>query len=672
VVWAGTRRGLARIEGGRITVLTPRQGLAHERISAVYRDRAGRLWIGTQAGLNRLEPDGRVTLFTTRSGLANDFVRALLEDRHGNLWIATYGGLSRLTGDRFSSFTATDGLTSSAVIALYEDREGSLWVGTEGGGLNRLKEGKVTSFTQTHGLTSRNVYAVAGDGQLGVWVASYADGVSHLVNGRATPLPRQQPLAGVRLRALLQDRRGGLWIGTEKGLYLHRGGSFVTYTTRDGLPADTVRALYEDRQGRLWVGTDGGGLVCFEAGRFRTYTTADGLGSNEVRVIYETRDRSLWIGTYAGLSRLRDGTLSTLHVSDGLADERVRALYEDEGGVLWIATYGGGLSRLKDGKLASFTSRDGLLSDALYSVLEDDEGRLWMSCNRGIFRVAKRNLEDFAAGRVKSIESIAFDDSDGMKSRECNGGSPGGWKTADGRMWFPTLDGVAMVDPRQIKSNTLPPPVLIEQALVNGRPLHAGDRLPPGSERFEFRYTGLGFVAPGEVRFSFKLEGYDREWVDVGPRRVAYYTHLAPGNYVFRVIAANEDGVWNRAGASLSFSLKPHFYERRWFVAGVGLVIVLTAAGFYRLRLLQHRRREAGLQERIQDALAKIKVLSGLLPICAWCRKVRDDTGYWSQIETYVKDHSQADFTHGICPDCMKTHYPQVAARYDQGGETKR
>jgi ligand-binding sensor domain-containing protein len=656
-VWIGTRSGLCRYASGRFTSYGSAEGLADPTVAAVIRDHAGRLWVGTPAGVQRLGDDGRFAAGTLGPGN----VRCLREDRHGGLWIGSAHGLHRLREGRSESLTGARGVGGDAVTCLLEDREGSLWVGTEGGGLGRLKDGKLVSYTTRQGLSTDNVYAVAGARGGGLWVGTYGSGVSLFRDGRFTSLPGQAPLLGVRLRTLLEDSRGVLWIGTDRGLFRQERGGLRRYTAAEGAPDDAVRTLYEDRQGRLWIGTGAKGLACLAGGVFRTFTREDGLGSNEVRTVLEDSQGTLWVGTYGGLSRLEGDRFRTYGAADGLPSPLVRSLHEDGGGGLWIGTYGGGLALLREGRFHSFRKRDGLLSDVVYQILEDSHHNLWMSCNRGVFRAALSSLEAFAAGKAARVPVVAYGESDGMANRECNGGSPGGWRTPDGRMWFPTLGGVVMADPDHLPRNPDAPPVLVESVLADGRPVSAGDALPPGSNRFEFRYTALSFTAPLEVRFKYKLEGIDANWVDAGPKRAAYYTHLPPGRYTFRVSAANEDGVWNSTGASFAFSRRPHFYETGWFYGGALVLLAATGGGFHRWRIRKHERMEEQLEARVQDGLARIKVLSGLLPICAWCKKVRDDGGYWSQLETYVAEHSEADFTHGICPECLARYYPQVA-----------
>jgi hypothetical protein len=306
----------------------------------------------------------------------------------------------------------------------------------------------------------------------------------------------------------------------------------------------------------------------------------------------------------------------------------------------------------------------------IYAILEDDAGDLWMTCNRGIFRVARRELEDVAAGRSQRVTSQPFDEADGMPTRECNGGNPGAWRTADGRMWFATLGGVVMADPARMAVNPVPPPVVIDRVVADGVELAGPGQtfregevraLSPRPRRMELHYAGLSFIAPEKVRYRYRLEGFDRDWVEAGSSRTAHYTGLPPRHYRFRVIASNNDGVWNEEGASWEFRLAPALHETPWFLGGIGLLLAGAAFGLHHWRTVNFRRNELRLQQRIHDAVARIKVLSGLLPICAACKKIRDDQGYWEQIEVYIRDHSEAQFSHGLCPVCIRQMYPEYA-----------
>jgi signal transduction histidine kinase/ActR/RegA family two-component response regulator len=262
------------------------------------------------------------------------------------------------------------------------------------------------------------------------------------------------------------------------------------------------------------------------------------------------------------------------------------------------------LHRLRGGKIAAFGTRDGLFDDLVVQILDDGAGSLWMSSNRGVFRVSKSDLEARAAGRIAEVRSTAFGVADGMPSAECHGGSqPAGFRTADGRLWFPTLKGVAIIDPAHVPINTSAPSVMLEEVRVDRRSfdLRGSSTVPPGRRDFEFHYTALSFVAPEKVRFAYHLEGFDAGWIDAGSRRVAYYTRLPPGHYRFRVRAANNDGVWSQDGAGLAFSVSPRFHETRWFPALLAAGLLLLAFAGYRLRTRHLRRRQLEL-EALVDA----------------------------------------------------------------------
>ena len=268
------------------------------------------------------------------------------------------------------------------------------------------------------------------------------------------------------------------------------------------------------------------------------------------------------------------------------------------------------MTRLKDGEFTSFTVKEGLFDDVVYQILEDGKGELWMSSSKGIFRVSKQQLEELAEGRTQFITSVSYGTADGMVTSECNGdGQPAGWKSSDGKLWFATSRGMVVIDPDEIKRNKLPPSVLIERVIIDNKSLDLRDQVqaPPGKGEIEFNYTGLSMLAPEKVHFKYQLEGYDQGWVDAGTRRVAYYTNLPPGNFRFRVIACNNDGVWNKTGASLEIYLRPHFYQTYWFYSICFVAVVMVGLGGYRLRLQSIKAREKKLVELVDLRTQKLQ-----------------------------------------------------------------
>lgn len=635
-VWVGTSKGLARYRDGAFNTYTTRDGLPSDDVQAVFEDRegtlrvgtsagdasfpggrvesrgpdtpagprvnayaqdsAGRVWLATDDGLNVFE-EGSLKNYTTRDGLPSERVLSVRADSRGALWVGTASGLCRFRERRCETFAAAEELASAVVLSIYEDREGSLWVGTESGGLHQLGDKKFTTYSTREGLPSDLVKAIYEDRRGDVWVGTYGGGLSLLRGGTFTNYTTADGLPSNIVLALFDDAEGSLWVGTPDGLARLRAGRFDTYTIADGLPNDFVRSIYADRRGDLWVGTRGG-LARLHEGAFTTYTTADGLPDDFVGTIYEDASGDLWVGTLGGLSRFRDGRVETYTTRDGLSDDVVISVHGDQEGRLWIGTNGGGLNLFEGGRFTSFTTAAGLPNDTIYRILEDGAGRLWMSCNKGVFSVEKSALADYAAGRTRSLAPVLYGTADGMRTRECSGGGhPAGWRGRDGRLWFSTIKGVAMIDPGRVALNAEPPPAVVEEVRVDGELVAAspGLELPPGKSRFDFHYAGLSFVAPEKVRYRYKLEGFDRDWVDGGDRRVAFYTNLGPGEYRFLVVAANNDGVWSERPAEFSFRLRPHFYRTAWFYALCALALALVAWQLYALRVRQMRARFAAV-----------------------------------------------------------------------------
>jgi ligand-binding sensor domain-containing protein/signal transduction histidine kinase/CheY-like chemotaxis protein/HPt (histidine-containing phosphotransfer) domain-containing protein len=597
-LWIGTAdAGVYRLAAGRAEPLTRRQGLSDDRVQALHADRDGSLWIATNQGLNHLR-NGRLTVYTTREGLPSDAVNALLEDRDGNLWIGTRRGLSRLRDGRLVATGVPP--FDDDVRALFEDREGSLWIGTGNAGLLRLKNVAFSSLAPDSPLPGRLTWSVFEDRDESLWIGT-GTGLYHLAGGATTVYTRDQGLPDDVVRCVLRDREGNLWAGTHSGLAILRGGRFVGVSGEQGLPQAAAFVLYEDPGGRLWVGTPKG-LYRREGGRFTGFTTADGLPNDRIFAVHQDRGGTLWVGGHGGLARLRGTRFEPLH--EGALDSAdIFAFHEDRDGDLWIGT-NSGLHRLSHGTVFVFTARQGLFDDTAFQILEDSQGYLWMSCNRGIFRVRKSDLLAFAAGRLAAIPSLSYGVADGMKSVEgCGANQPAACRTRDGRFLFPNLRGVVAFRPEQVPFNALPPPVVIEDFLVDNRTeARAGLlRLDPDSKTVEIHFTAPSLVAPEKVRFRYRLDGLDREWMDAGTRRIAYYNNLLPGAYTFRVTASNNDGVWSPAGAALSFRVEPHLYQTPWFAVLCAVLLAALAAGAWRLRVHSLRKRERELLVLVEE-----------------------------------------------------------------------
>jgi len=610
-LWIGTNHGLNRLKEGKFTLYTTKDGLPNNVVWSLGSGRGQTFWVGTGAGLCRMQ-DGHFETFSRKDGVERNRVISLHEDQQGTLWLGTDGhGLERIENGIVSAFTTKEGLSNDTVSAIMEDDEGSLWLGTFGGGLVRLKDANFVTYGNDPGLRLGEVNAVYESHDGSIWIGTASGGLARINGRKVTVCTSKQGLPEDEVLSLLESHDGSLWVGTKgAGVARIQNGKVTTYSTKNGLSNDSIRALLEDQQGDLWIGTRSGGLNRFRDGKFTLYSTRNGLPSDVIRALYQDPRGTLWIATEKGLVAMKGDSFRTYTTKDGLADDETCSIYQDHEGTFWIGSCSGGLSRFKDGKFTAYTRREGLFDDIVYWILEDDQGNLWMSCNRGVFRASKRELNEFAEGTIKSIQCVSYGKSDGMASQECNGGfQPAGWKSKDGRLWFPTLKGVAVIDPAHLRIDDHPPRVMIEQVLIDGKPMpELGNiEVPAGQNRLEFRYTGLSFSAPSRVRFKFQLTGFDRGWVDAGSRRIASYTNVPPGRYSFRVTARNEEGNWNQEGAAVGLYLEPHFYQTLWSYAFSGILLLAAAIGGYKLRIQAIRAHERELEWRVKERTEELQ-----------------------------------------------------------------
>ncbi len=588
-LWLGTHSGLVALSGGRFVRYTMKDGLGDDYIKAVQVNSSGDVWAGTNGGGVSHLVNGHIDTYTIRDGLPSNSVWSLYRDSGETIWVGTIdGGLSRIHRGQVSAYRSADGLPSNRILSFFEDREGELWIGTGGAGLARLKDGPFSTLTTREGLSDDVVLPVYQDRQGTVWAGTNGKGLNRIQDERITKFNTRNGLLDDVIFSLAEDKEGSLWIATRKGLNRLKNGRFSQFDTQQGLPTNIVLALYYDHDGTLWAGSRGG-LSRFDGFRFQTYTTADGLSNNYVTSIYRDAGKTLWVGTGGGgLNQFRNGRFKSYSTRNGLSSNVIRSISGDADGTLWVGTAGGGLNRLKSGAFTTYTTGEGLFDDDLFQILSDRQGFLWMSSNKGVFRVAKQQLSEYAEGRLRVIESEAFGLSDGLKNKECNGGfQPAGWQSRDGRLLFPTMRGLAIVDPARLQKNTLPPSVVVETTSIDGESFNPSASIvaKPGKGQLEFAFTALSLVSPDKIRFKYKLEGFDRSWVDAATRRTAFYTNIPPGKYRFSVIACNNDGVWNMTGASLPVTLSPHFYETRLFLFACVAAVVALSFGAFRLRI---------------------------------------------------------------------------------------
>ena len=633
-LWINASRGIARFEGGKFEPYPTH----HEKavVEFLLQARDGGMWFRSGKDVVRFGADGSVAVSTggsmvreSRDGsvwiaFENQYrlvryhqgvfadvplpppsprqwtgkfpeqgVLGMATDTDGELVLLTPAGFVRTAGGKLGAPETLRLPINTAelpkVFSMWVDREGNRWVGTLSTGLFRFRKALVTAYTKDEGLSDLPFRTVLQDRDDRIWVGGdllyrFDGNRFHLFPGLAD------------IRAIAQTSDGNVWFGGSGGLYRLRSGAL----NRFPIDGAAVTGIHQDQQGTLWVleQTYGkqGGLYRFHEGKFeRTAELSLHLAGG--------RDGGIWLsGLDGGLQHIRGGNTLRYDQSNGLPRSLIVYISEDPSGSMWASTAGSGLYRFRDGRFTAVTAKQGLHSDDPGAILNDGNGNLWFGCNRGIFRLSLRDLNDVADGKIPSLSPVEYGIAEGMRASECNGETPAAWRTRDGRLWFSTVRGVAVVDPGV--GNPVPPPVVLEEASANqvsiGR--GGGTSIPPGNNTFDFRFTALSLSAPEKQRFKYRLAPYDEDWVDAGTGRTAHYTNMAAGEYSFHVIAANSFGVWNYQGTAVRFVLRPHFYQTKSFYA-LGAVCFLALLWMaYQLRLQQLQRAfNMRLEERIEE-----------------------------------------------------------------------
>src|SRR5271165_445235 len=643
-VWAGglgTHTGsLCAIQGGRAQCVGEDGSLGYGVLS-LYEDSGGNLWAGAATGLWRWKP-GSPRLYPMPEPKPQ--IRSLIEGDNGALLIGMLDGIRRLVDGKAETYPLSAGLQFRP-NRLFRDRNGGLWIGTLDRGLLHVHQGRTDVFAESDGLSGDQVFSLFEDREGNIWVAT-GNGLDRFRDLAIPTISVKQGLSNGNPLSVLAARDGNVWLGTQDGLNRWNDGQVTIYRKRSGLPDDAIESLFQDDGGRIWVSTHSG-VARLENGRFTPVGALPGgvvhsiagdsagnlwisyqndglfhlLGGDVVEqipwaklghkdyawsLLSDSLQGGLWLGFFqGGVAYFKDGQVRASYAaSDGLGEGRVTGLQLERDGTLWAATEGG-LSRVNNGHVTTLTSKNGLPCDTVHWSMEDNEHSVWLYTACGLVRIARPELDAWAADPKRTIQVTVFDSSDGVRIHATNSGySPRVAKTADGKLWFTPFDGVSVIDPRHLAFNQLPPPVHIEQVIADGKSYDAssGLRLPPLVRDLDIDYTGLSFVAPEKVLFRYKLEGWDRDWQNVGNRRQAFYTNLAPGHYRFRVTACNNSRVWNEAGTFLDFSIAPAYWQTTWFRLACLAAFALLLWALYRLRLRQVARQfEMTLEARVGE-----------------------------------------------------------------------
>ncbi len=606
-LWFAKNGQVGVLHGGKfITLMHP--GAQNIQMTPA---RSGGIWIcAGQKVFHYNEGAQPVTLTELPKIRATAEPSALLEDSDGTVWVGTPDGLFRCSTNGVESVE-----TSSPIISsLMEDREGGLWVGTQGGGLNRVQYRVVSLIGSDSGLPFAGVRSVCQDLSGAIWTVGENSALARFQDGEWTAIPIDPQLPNSHSTCVTVDTNGSVWVGTDLGmLYEWKNGEFQNYQFSDGVHKETIRSLHVTTSGDLWVATDAYNtpnyLYRIRGGLVQKFELPPGY--RIIRAMAEDADGNFWAGASDGLlvcvtgDTLVDKTAKNPRYS-------IRCLLGTPDGSLWIGYAGFGVGRLHNGKMERFATSQGLPNDYVSQIQSDGKGGMWFAGNRGIFQVPEQNFNEVAAGRAPQLQSVFYGRSQGFPNLQASFDfCPNAMRDGKGRLYFSMLTGLAEVRTGQAGLNQLPPAVIIELITADNRafaeyqtassmnetpaPLEldtpGSDKevnLPPGIQQVQINFTALSFVAPENVRFRYQLEGIDPNWVDAGTHRFVQYTHLPPGNYRFKVIACNNDGIWNNTGAVIGITLEPHIWETLWFKALV--VTAIFSALFGSLILVQRRR----------------------------------------------------------------------------------
>ena len=598
-VWMGTvRRGLYYLQDGKLN-LFPDDSVNQSIIFAVAEDSAGQIWIGTDRGLRCYDANFQ----RKEIGDARFEVRALLVDRHGVVWAGTSGnGLMCYKNGKLATFKKTGGLVNDIVTALFEDREGSLWIGTSDG-LSQLTDLKFPIFSSTEGLIGGSCHSVSASQAGGLWVAM-SGGFSYFDGKQARNFTAVEGLPNPYIKRVFEAKSGDIYLTDGSTVGIFAEGKLVARYTPSNMPV----AMAEDTQGVVVSVVSN--LFRVSRNQFVPYPFKNGQvpPSGWIYNLITGRDGSLWVASVNGIFRVKDGTYQHWSVPEGLSWSKVHWVCEDSDGAIW-AGLPTGMARLKNDHIRNITRANGLFDDFIFAIVPDDLGYFWVDSVRGIFRVSRQSLNDFCDGKADQVKCEAYDGLEMVKTIDKTDQEWSGCKTRDGRIWFPSSQGLVMIDPANLRVNPTLPPVYIRLVRVNGMELKDKkvSAVPQGKGELEFQYAALSYVAPEKVRFRCQLEGYDQGWIETGNRQFAFYTNLKPGKYKFHVIACNADGVWNTDGDSFAIELLPHFYQTIWYYLGCVVLGMAGLWGGYAWRVGHLRKRQSEMQAAQELLEAKVE-----------------------------------------------------------------
>src|SRR5450432_223811 len=563
----------------------------------------GSVWAGVNSagrgfGLQRLVQDAWKSFVTREFDGSKVKVLALLLDHNNALWVGTVEqGLYRIVGGEVEHFGIADGLTSDEVFKIFEDREGNVWVVTSKG-MDSFHDVRVASFSNREGLAGEEVNSVYASRDGTVWIGS--SGSLNMINhGRVSSIREGKSLPGSLVTSFFEDHLGQIWIGLDRTLRIYKGGKFQEIKKPNGESIGMIVGITEGADNNIWVESRPPSLFRVQSGKVQEEFPLAQVPS--ARRIAAGPDGVIWLGLANGdYAKFHGGHVDTVHIGLNVKSRAEQLMVNPDGSVLSATT--AGMIGLRQGQQLTMTVKNGLPCDGVYAFQFDDQSNLWLYMQCGLVEIGSVEMQKWWGRADTVVKFKLFDVFDGAQPALAPFNTSA--KSRDGRLWFAAGVQLQMVDPAHVADNPIQPPVHVERIVADRRPYRANDGilLPPLTRDLEIDYTALSFVAPQKVRFRYRLEGHDAGWQEPGTRRQAFYNDLRPGKYRFRVIACNNDGVWNEQGAALNFIVAPAWFQTIWFralcVFAGGLLLLL----FYQLRVRQVARL---LATRFDERLAE-------------------------------------------------------------------
>lgn len=602
-IWfTAPQQGVYHFKNDKLQKSFPKERFASNILNSLYQDnKKDRLWVCTNGGLNYIEND---EVYTVADLKGIDCIH--INYHKGYYYISTSLGLYVMNQD-IKVVDTYASKKSPQLVATYFDHEGNLWLAGYRNGLNKLSPKKFLEYSQENGLDGNGVNTIVEIAKDSILIGNDVGNVFSISKSGINLHPITSVTQDKRIRHIYQDRFSNLWFSTYDGIYKFFAGSIANYqwiNDKGKLSSNSTRFTAEDSEGNYWVGTRNALLKLDSAYQVTTYTKNEGLTSDFILGFFENKiNGDLWIGTAGGGANLikKNGEIQTLLEEHGEDYNVVFSFHQAKDSSIWI-THNGGISRYTKGKFQTVENIFGIDKTNIFEIESDNLGYLWLSSTEGIFRVQEDSLIAYLEQGKSNVPHFLFNKSDGIK---VSSATPNAniLKDQEGNLWFPMVFGILKIDPHNIPRNTLIPPVYVTNIKVDGQNFYAPFQdfeIPRETKRIQIDYSGLSFQAIEKVKFKCKLEGYDEEWVEMGNKRFIEYTNLSPGTYTFRVIASNNDGVWNEEGDNVVFVIKPAFYETNLFYILVSILFLGAVFSVFRFRTYQIRKRNRELTKQVE------------------------------------------------------------------------